>query len=233
MKYCIIGNGFLANAFKKRIENWSWYPTEDTEVILYMGGPTHINFEKNPEYHMGHIGAIFSSLVNYCIEKNVKLVYTSSALVYENKSEFTELKKSLEDTAFKYLPNSLGLRIFPVYGEGENRTFVAKSIEAMKKGNRPIVYGDGTQKRDFVYTQDVVDQTLRLIEDGKSGVFDIGTGNQTSFNDIVAIINKELGTNIEPIFVEAPEGYDMKGIYCKNPSYPAMFSVEDGIREML
>ncbi len=233
MKYCIIGNGFLANAFKKRIEDWSWYPTEDTKVLLFLGGPTHMDFEKNVDYHLANSGAEFSTLLNYCIEKNIKFVYTSSALVYETVSEFTQLKLSLEEVAQKYLPSSIGLRIFPVYGEGDQRTAIAKWIDSMKMGNRPIVYGDGTQKRDFINVEDVVTQTLRLVEENSSGIFDIGTGNPTSFNDIIAIINKQLGTNMEPIYVDAPDGYDMKGVYSKNPTYPAIVSLEEGIKQMI
>jgi len=230
-KYTVIGSGFLATAFRKRL-NATWYPTEDTEVILYLGGPTHMDFERNPLYHMQHTGAVVSSLLSYCRDKNIKFVYTSSALVYERDTEFTAMKKAIEKTAGDVLPTSLGLRIFPVYGKGENRTAIAQWIREMKEGNQPVIYGDGTQKRDFINIEDVIDQTLQLIEAGESGVHDIGAGTPTSFNEIVWTINKVLGTSLEPVYVSAPEGYDKVGIYCENP-LPTKVSLEEGIKAML
>lgn len=93
-----------------------------------------------------------------------------------------------------------------------------------------MVYGDGTQERDFIYIEDVVDQILHYVKMKKTGIVDIGAGKPTSFNDIINIINEILGTTLEPIYKEAPKGYS-KGIVCKNP-LPTI-SLYEGLRNIL
>jgi len=54
-----------------------------------------------------------------------------------------------------------------------------------KAGERPVVFGNGTQTRDFVYVGDVVAANLRAVEAGVEGTFNVGTGRETSVLDLV------------------------------------------------
>lgn len=128
-------------------------------------------------------------------------------------------------------PKTLGLRIFPVYGPGENRTVISQWAKQMKAGERPTVYGDGTQERDFIYIDDVIDQILTLVKDRVVGVRDIGRGQPVAFNDIIGEINKILGTDIEPIYKDKPFNYSA-GIVCKDPM-PTHYSIHDGLKTIL
>ena len=227
-KYCIIGrNGFIGGALAKRLEDVSSTPTQDTEVIIDMGSPVHPPFEENPDYY-------FKTLLErhlYFLSYGKYYVYPSSALVYEPKEiAFTHFKRAAEEIAKAY-PNNLGLRIFPVYGPGENRTAPSQWCEAMAKGDRPVVFGDGTQERDFIYIDDVVDAILRFIEERATGVRDVGKGSPVSFNDIVASINSILGTNLEPEYRPIPAKYSA-GIVCKEPVF-TKFSMYDGLTRIL
>lgn len=80
-----------------------------------------------------------------------------------------------------------------------------------------MVYGDGTQRRDFIYVDDVIDQILTYFGYGICGVVDIGRGSPVRFIDIIGLINRALGTNIEPVFVSAPAGYFDQGVVCNRP----------------
>lgn len=211
-KYVVIGSGLIATALKKKIGNYGWYPEEDTEVIFYMNGPTHMDFEKNPDYHRPAITVEFGYLLDYANKHGIRVVYPSSALIYEKNTEFVRHKLDMEflGSSFK---NNVGLRIFPVYGPGETKTVISKWCREMKFGKQPQVFGDGTQKRDFIFIDDAVDQILYYAEQ-EPGIYDVGIGHPVSFNEIVEAINKVLGTDIKPQYVMAPPGYS-EGISCK------------------
>jgi len=235
MKVAIIGkNGFigsaLARAFIARGYEVTSFPTPDIKILFHFGSPVHPPFEQNPDYHMQEILSSFMYLLPYCRDNNIKFVYPSSALVYEKDTMFAKSKKIMEMYASCY-PDTLGLRIFPVYGPGENRTAIAQWCEAMKKGEQPVIYGDGTQERDFIFIGDVVTQTIQLLSDKKTGVHDVGAGNPVAFNAIVEAINRALGTSIKPKYIDQPQGYS-KGIVCQNPG-KIDFSIEEGVRRML
>lgn len=230
-KYCVIGHqGFLGSALAKRLEEYTPYPTEDTKVIFYMGSVTHIPFEQNPDYHMNRVISDFLYLLPYCKERGIKFVYASSALLYEPEKDiaFSRCKKILEIMASCY-PNTVGLRIFPVYGPG-GASAISRWCEDIKNDMHPVIYGNGTQKRDFIYIDDVVEQILMVAENSTNLVEDIGTGVAHDFNTIVATINKVLGKNIMPVYYSAPPGYSA-GIVCKNP-LPVSTSLEEGIKKI-
>lgn len=81
-------------------------------------------------------------------------------------------------------------RLGSVYGPRANGGVVKKIIQKLESNEKPIVYGDGTQTRDFIYVTDVV----RGLEKAKAeeGVFNLGTGIQTSVNEIITEIMKSL-----------------------------------------
>jgi nucleoside-diphosphate-sugar epimerase len=227
-KYCVIGrSGFIGGALAKRLGNVTSTPTKDCDIIFDFGSPVHMPFEENPDYY-------FQTLLQrhlYFLSFGVYYVWPSSALVYEEKEiAFTHFKKAMEELAKAY-PNNLGLRIFPVYGVGEHRTFISQACEAMKQGKRPEVWGDGTQERDFIYIQDVIDQIMSYIAIRSVGIRDVGAGKPTSFNSIIQTINDILGTKIEPIYKSAPKGY-AKGVVCQNP-IPTKNSIYDGCKKIL
>jgi len=100
----------------------------------------------------------------------------------------------------------------------------------MKNGIRPVIWGDGTQTRDFIYIDDVIDNIMELVEKRATGIYEIGTGINTSFNEIIKTINKVLGTNIEPIYQDKPSDYiqdtPVKPVPCK-------VSLEEGIKNII
>lgn len=238
MKYCILGkNGYIGTALSKKIEEIGEeivpYPTPDINVLIHLASPSHPQFEQNVPYHMGEAIRSFELLLPYCKENGIFFVYASSALVYETKkkSPFRNCKNILEQMAEAYGAKTLGLRIFPVYGPNDMRTMIAQSCHSMKRGLSPKVYGDGTQTRDFIYIDDVVNNMIRLIKEEKDGILDIGGNKPVSFNQVVEIINNQLGTSIQPRYINLPPGYSA-GICCKKP-VPTHVSIEEGIRNIL
>lgn len=94
----------------------------------------------------------------------------------------------------------IGFRFMSVYGPNEEAkgpyaNVISQFIWDIMRGKAPIIYGDGSQYRDFTNVRDVVQGITRAIETEKklgNEVFNIGTGDYASFNDIIEIINEEL-----------------------------------------
>ena len=77
----------------------------------------------------------------------------------------------------------------------------------MKAGKRPRVFKAGEQKRDFVYVKDVVRMTMQALNAPQSGTFNCGSGIATSFNEVIAALNKSLGTKLEAEYFENPYSF--------------------------
>jgi ADP-L-glycero-D-manno-heptose 6-epimerase len=93
----------------------------------------------------------------------------------------------------------VGLRYFNVFGPGESRkgrmaSMVYQLARQIMEGKRPRVFVDGSQARDQVYVDDVVECTIRAAAPGiTSGIYNLGSGTVTSFNEIVAALRQGLG----------------------------------------
>ena len=132
--------------------------------------------------------------------------YATTKLASEYLAKTFTLDRGLE---------TVGLRYFSIYGPGEKpkgeyANLITQFLWWMKKGERPVIYGDGSQTRDFTYVKDVVKANFlaakRKIASGE--VFNVGTGKSASVNAATALLNKYLGTDIKPKYARNPiKGY--------------------------
>jgi UDP-glucose 4-epimerase len=108
---------------------------------------------------------------------------------------------------------TVSLRYFNVYGPrqdpaSEYSAVIPIFVSKMLRGERPTVFGDGLQSRDFVFVSDVVAANL-LAADAKEAVgesINVACGRQSTLLDLIAAINGALGTDIEPIFAPPRAG---------------------------
>ena len=113
------------------------------------------------------------------------------------------------------LPHIVGLRYFNVFGPGEARKGKMASMayhltQQMLRGERPRIFKHGEHARDQVFVADVVSCTLAAAGLGEKGdptpgVYNTGSGQTTTFNQIVEAINEALGTSLEPDYIDMPE----------------------------
>jgi UDP-glucose 4-epimerase len=108
-----------------------------------------------------------------------------------------------------YGTNHVSLRFGNVYGPRQEphgeAGVVAIFLGLLRTGGTPKIYGDGRQTRDYVYVGDVVAAVLATAgHDG--GVFNVGTGEETSVLELYAAIQRAAGVEREPSFVEARLG---------------------------
>jgi len=99
------------------------------------------------------------------------------------------------------------LRYFNVFGPNQDPTsqysaVIPKFIKLMKENKPPIIYGDGTQSRDFTYVANVVEANFLACNAHNSAgeVFNIACGKRYTLLQLVDTINRILGKNIEPVF---------------------------------
>lgn len=104
--------------------------------------------------------------------------------------------------------DGISLRYFNVFGPRQDPSSPYSGVislfnRAMSRGDRPIIYGDGGQTRDFTYVANVVRANLLALDAPgplRGEVVNVGTGAQVSLLDLVAAINRLLGRSIEPEF---------------------------------
>ena len=157
------------------------------------------------------------------------VVYASTSSIYGSRTEPSpesmdvtvntgyEASKMAREKYAEYFSNHYdlsmaGLRFFSVYQgyggaeehKGEYANTVAQFTHKIANGERPKVFGDGSQTRDFTHVNDIV-RGIELAADHElDGVYNLGTGQRYSFNTVVEMLNEELGTAVEPEYVENP-----------------------------
>jgi nucleoside-diphosphate-sugar epimerase len=108
--------------------------------------------------------------------------------------------------------DTVALRYFNVFGprqdpEGEYAAVIPKFINLMQDGERPVIYGDGEQSRDFTYIDNVVEANVLAAEGDASGVaVNVACGDRITVNELVERINDILGTDINPVYDDPRPG---------------------------
>jgi UDP-glucose 4-epimerase len=201
----------------------------DVDYIFHFAAPSSvILFNEDPEACIYKTIFGFRNIVEFAKKISVnKLIYASSGSVYGNtplpQSENMQPKPTnlygvsklmCEHLARLYSDQipSVGLRIFAGYGPGEEAkgriaSVITLFLRAILNDERPVIYGDGQQSRDFIYIHDIVEATLKVAETNFVGVINVGSGKSYTFNEVVKLINELLGKNIKPIYVDRPKRY--------------------------
>ncbi len=96
------------------------------------------------------------------------------------------------------------LRLANVYGPRQDPSGEAGVVtifcSRVLAGKQPVIYGDGTQTRDYVYVGDAVKAFLAAADRGRPGTWNIGTGVEVSVLDLARLIGEAAGQDIEPSF---------------------------------
>lgn len=172
----------------------------------------------------------FRRLLEYAAPSQVPVVYASSAATYGiasgvNREDqlpapaniYAFSKVQLDHLGRRFARRNpawkiVGLRYFNVYGPREPHKQAAASMiyqlyRQMKAGKRPRVFKAGEHKRDFVYVKDVVAMTIAAVGAPRSDIFNCGSGHPFSFNEVIAELNRCLGTSLEPEYFENPYSF--------------------------
>ena len=109
---------------------------------------------------------------------------------------------------------TVALRYFNVFGprQDPNSAYAAvipNFINTIFKGERPVIYGDGEQSRDFIPVKQVVKANIQACQSSQNGVFNVALGRSTTINQLLDTINEVMGTDVDPIYLE-PRAGDIK-----------------------
>lgn len=138
------------------------------------------------------------------------------------------------------------LRYFNVFGKhqdpkSEYAAVVPKFITKMLNNERPTIYGDGKQSRDFTYVKDAINANTLAINAPKSAcgkTFNIAGGKQVTINGLVEVLNKIMNKGIKSIYDNSRAG-DIKHSYAdillakEYLGYRPHYSFENGLKETI
>lgn len=206
--------------FVRRLETGS-PATLDVEAIAHLGACTDTT-ERDESYLLRNNVQYSERLLGWALERNVPFLYASSAAVYGPGPQFAESpaheapltgyarSKWLFDQRVRaVLPAAssqvVGLRYFNVYGPGEAHkgamASMVRQLHAECRAGRPLrLFGAshgwaaGEQRRDFVHVADAVAVTEWFLDrPSPSGIFNVGTGVSTSFNELARLVQAGCG----------------------------------------
>jgi ADP-L-glycero-D-manno-heptose 6-epimerase len=204
----------------------------------------------------------FRRILNFARSTKTRIIYASSASIYGPATEasvesngaapaniYAFSKVIMDNIAIRAAAELtdwiiIGLRYFNVYGPREAHKGIPASMvyhlaRQMKAGQRPRIFKHGEQKRDFVYVKDIVEGSILALEAKESGIYNLGCGQARSFNELVDILNKCLGTKLPPDYIDNPHAHyqnfteaDLEKVRSAL-GYQPQFPLEDGIKDYM
>ncbi len=200
----------------------------DSNGIFHQAALTSVpeSFIQKEKYHSVNVVGT-ENIFKLARDFGIKVVYASSSSVYGNtisipiKEDFKKnpinpygiTKLDDEKLAEKYYNlgvSIIGLRYFNVYGIGQTNDYagvITKFYDYIKADKPPIIFGDGSQIRDFISVEDVAKVNLLSMQSNADFAFlNIGTGITTSVKELAYLMIKLSGKSLEPIFDKLPQG---------------------------
>ncbi len=178
-----------------------------------------------------NIGGTLNVLLNARDEGVTRVVFASSSSIYGDApglpriegatamplAPYAVSKLAAEQYcrvfATVYALETVSLRYFNVFGRhqdpaSEYSAVIPRFISAMRQGRSPTIYGTGDQSRDFTHIDNVVAANILAMDApaAPGDVFNIGCGSPSSLNELVEILNRLLGSEIEPVHAAARPG---------------------------
>lgn len=237
---------------------------KNVRVIFHLAALIDIPFSvKNPALvnHVNVCGSL--NLLEESVKRDVeKFIFASTCAVYgepqylpvdeEHPTNPTSPYAVSKLTVEKYCRvfnkiyglKTVSLRLFNVYGPrqrgGAYGGVITKFIERLKSGRPPVIFGDGTQTRDFVYVLDVVNAFYKAMNARLCGdEINIGSGKETSINELVKILNEKFTLkHLKPTY-RKPRIGDIKRSWAKIEKakiyleYEPKFSLREGLDALL
>ncbi|MBU1217797.1 ADP-glyceromanno-heptose 6-epimerase [bacterium] len=168
----------------------------------------------------------YKDLLDLAVAHNANMIYASSAATYGNAESPQRVgreapnnvygfsKLSMDHLSREYMKKSnisiVGLRYFNVYGPREffkntTASMILQFGHQILAGKSPRLF-EGSDKilRDFIYIGDIIQANIKAMQPKESGVYNVGTGKARSFQDIVDILQKELGTSLACEYMPNP-----------------------------
>jgi UDP-glucose 4-epimerase len=184
------------------------------------------SFENPQEYHEVNVDGT-ENIFKLAQKNNFKVVYASSSSVYGHQEKIPIIENAIRNPINPYGQTKLddeylvekysklgvkiiGLRYFNIFGQGQTLEYagvITKFLDRIKQNESPIIFGDGTQIRDFIFVKDIVMANLLAMESQVlNSLMNIGTGKAITILELANMMIKSSGKNLKPIFKNSLEG---------------------------
>ena len=168
----------------------------------------------------------YKDLLDMAVSHNANMIYASSAATYGNAESPQRVGREAPNNVYGFSKLSMdyltreylkkvnikivGLRYFNVYGPREyfkntTASMVLQFGHQILSGKKPKLF-EGSDKilRDFIYIEDIIQANVKAMHPRKCGIYNVGTGKARSFQDIVDILQRELGTKLKCEYIPNP-----------------------------
>jgi UDP-N-acetylglucosamine 4-epimerase len=215
--------------------------------------------------HLSNVNGFLNILIAAKEVGIKRVVYASSSSVYGDNPTLPKIENNTGNVLSPYAATKaideiyagvftkcyqmecIGLRYFNIFGprqdpNGAYAAVIPKFIKLMKNNTKPYINGDGTYSRDFTFVSNAVQANVLGMTTTNSNtfgeVFNIGCGGQYSLNELVGAINKELETNIIPLYGPLRPGdipHSNANISKAETmlGYRVLVNFEDGIKKLI
>jgi len=256
--------GYRGDFVAKNLTTLDWHAqfgTEKFDAIFHLASITDTTLHDQFVQVHDNVES-FRRLLNFARPTKTRIIYASSASTYGSVTQasvesngaapanvYSFSKVIMDSIAMREAKENpdwiiIGLRYFNVYGPREAHKGVPASMvyhlaQQMKTGRRPRIFKHGEQKRDFVYVKDVVEGSIRALDAQTSGIYNLGTGQARSFNELVKVLNKCLGTNFQPDYIDNPHAHYQNFTQAdltnarRALGYEPRFPLEEGVRDYM
>jgi len=125
------------------------------------------------------------------------------------------INKAIGDEYLRYFRDSCGLeyvslRYANVYGPRQDGNGEAGVVgifsQKMLNGDQPVINGNGRQTRDFIYVDDIVEANVAALAKTAHGIYNVGTGQETSINELFGILAKLINPAVREVHGPAKKG---------------------------
>lgn len=199
------------------------------DAVMHLAAPSSFLMHEENDLEACHFTLMGFKTIMEAVRKHgiPKVVWASTSAVYErNEVPYDEsmllnppdskagCKLFCEQEARRYSERygitCIGMRPFSVYGVGEHTkggyaNVISLFSWAMLHDEVPVLWGDGSQTRDYIFVEDAARAfVLALERDIETQELNVGYGVEHTFNDVISIINRELGTQLQPKYVPVP-----------------------------
>lgn len=239
---------------------------ENVEIVFHQAAlPSVPRSVENPvETHEACATATLRLLTMAKALGTRRLVYAASSSAYGDQETLPKVESMKADPLSPYAAAKLmgeyycsvfhriygletfSLRYFNVFGPRQNPSsmysgVISRFIDALMKGERPTIFGDGTQSRDFTFVANVVDANVRAAEaaEGYGETYNAANGERISLNELLSVLKKITGrTEIEPIYDQPRQG-DVMHSQADNSKavrvlgYRNLVGLEEGLRKTI
>lgn len=191
-------------------------------------------------------GALKSEISHFVLMSTAAVYGESKGKAFNENSECHPgagygLTKYLSETLVDYWATKTGktatiLRPFNIYGPGDNKGVVYKFYESYKQKGKFTIYGTGEQIRDFLYVEELAEALGVVLDKKVGGIFNLGSGEETSLLELTKIYNKVLGQEVPIDFQPQEAGKPQKVEHDVTKAkevlgWKAKLTLEEGLRK--